>query len=49
MKNDNIDKGNIYKPIYYGNWEEKYYMIWLYGKMDWHLKILILQILENLL
>lgn len=23
MKNDNIDKGNIYKPIYYGNWEEK--------------------------
>ncbi|MEI0557313.1 restriction endonuclease subunit S [Brachyspira intermedia] len=23
MKNDNIDKGNIYKPIYYGNWEER--------------------------
>ncbi|ASJ20254.1 hypothetical protein BHAMNSH16_00705 [Brachyspira hampsonii] len=23
MKNDNIEKGNIYKPIYYVNWEEK--------------------------
>ncbi|WP_201798612.1 hypothetical protein, partial [Brachyspira catarrhinii] len=27
MKNNddssNVEKGNIYKPIYYGNWEEK--------------------------